>query len=479
MRVLLIAPRFSGYQEQVAFLEPTGLCLLAAVLEKAGHQTRILHQLTPEQLPDERIVRIATEFEPDCIGLTSFTENSRIAVELAARLRTVSSAPIIYGGVHATYYPEIASLPQIDAVVMGQGVETFPRILARLAEGRAGWDGIPGVAFEREGRVVQGDIQGIGGDLDSLPIPKRDDLPIDAYKVYPVLFMAPSRQRMMSVYSAWGCKYNCSFCTIPKLYQRRWDAQSPDRVMEELRVLKHKFKANLIHFHDDDFLMDRRRVTEICEKMIAENLDLKFSMMTRFDHLDREILDLMERAGLIMGTFGIEAGTEEGLRELRKSLRREQIREALTLLADRNVQVNCTYMIGFPWETMESILEAFEFIKGLQMDTWSLNVLIPFRGAPIRETLDREGLIVDDDLSKYSYKQVVVRTRTLSRERLRDLVRALLRRYYFRKEYVIHVLKRMARHPVMIRPLVEIFLWGIIRRHRLIFEVRSRRIRER
>ena len=362
--------------------------------------------------------------------------------------------------------------PSIDLVVRGHGIETLPSILKRMAGGTRDWKGIRGIAYASDGQLNVGNPCMIKEDLDRLPIPRREGLPVSSYKIMPMLLLAPSHQRILSVYTAWGCKYRCSYCLVPQIYGGGWFAQSPERVLEELRFVKEHHDINFVHFHDDDFCMDVDRVAKICNGMIERNVNLKFGMMTRFDHLNKDIVDLMERAGLIMVTLGIEAGTEEGLRAIHKGLTLKKIRQALEITRNRKMQVNGTYMIGFPWESREQILEAFKVICSLPLDTWSLNTLIPFKGLKIRERMEREGLIESRNIARYSYKQVVVRTNYLQSDEIRVLTRYLLTRYYFRFSYIYWLIRRMVRYPVMFRSSIEIFLWGVTRRSRLLFQFR-------
>lgn len=471
LKVLLIAPSFSGYYDQSAFTEPLGLCYLAAVLEEEGHQARIIHQVLQDNVSDDEILLFAMEYSPDCIGISTFSENYGNGLNLSRKLKKILNVPIIFGGVHASTHPEIAHEPSIDGVVLGQGVQTFPEILARLAVGDDDWLESPWTAYLENNELKRGTIRLINDDVDSLPIPKRDDLPIEEYKIIPMLTMPYSRQRLLSIFTVWGCTYNrCRFCLVPKLYGGKRRARSAEKVLEEMVFLKDRFDVNFIHIADDDFCEDRERTILICQGMIEKRLKLKFGIMTRLDCLDHEILDLMEEAGLIMMSLGIETGTNEGLKKTQKGISIGEIQQRIELTRNRRIHVNGNYIIGFPWDTRETLSDAFRFILSLHIDTWGVNFLIPFRGTKIREIVDQEGLLENRNLSRYSYKEAIVRTRTLSRIELEQITHRMIRRYYFRWQYMRHIFWRMVRYPMMIPAAIEIFLWGMRKCSRFILK---------
>ena len=125
MKVLLIAPRSSYWQSQFVFCEPMGLSYVGAAAQEAGHEVRILQQLTSQNPPDEFIVETAGSFAPDVIGVSVLSDSYPISLDLVRRIRKVSSALVVYGGKHASIHPEIAADDEVDVAVIGEGEEPF------------------------------------------------------------------------------------------------------------------------------------------------------------------------------------------------------------------------------------------------------------------------------------------------------------------------------------------------------------------
>lgn len=470
MKVLFIQPNSPGCSEQVAFTEPLGICLLAALLERRGISTKIVHQIYPQYISDDQILELATEYEPDCIGISTITENYLLGLNLSKKLKKVFEVPIVFGGNHVTSYPEVVGEPSIDLGVLGHAIDSFPDIVEQLVKEEGDWKKNPSVAYESDGTMHIGKPGEYTGDLDLLPFSKRDGLPLELYKIYPMLMLPPSRQRVLSMYTAWGCKYCCEFCLVPVLFEGKWAAQSSSRVLGELEAMKDRFDMNFVHFHDDDFCADVDRAAALCQGLIDRRLDVKFGMMTRADHLTRDLLDLMEEAGLMLLTLGIEGGTEDGLIKTKKGITQQMIRQQLDLTRNRGIQINTNYVVGFPWDSRETLEEAFRFILKLPLDSWGVNFFIPFKELEIRKTMDEEGLIDCVDFSKFSFKEAIVRTRFLSRQELEKITRKMIVRFYFRLSYLLWLVRRACRNPQMIRSIIEVFIWGVSRRSRFLLK---------
>ena len=236
--------------------------------------------------------------------------------------------------------------PALDLVVLGEGEETACE-LVYAAEGHGA--GTP-LALGHIAGLAWRDDQGMAresprrqplADLDSLPVPLRTNLvwPDD---VQPGFYQAPITSR--------GCPYQCIYCAAPCLDQHRVRFHSVGRVVEEIAALRRDHAVDYLFFHDSVFTLNRRRTIDLCQEVIERGLVTPFSCQTRVDHLDLELLLQLRSAGCQHILLGIESGSEESLRRMRKQVTLDTVRQAVRQVKEAGIHSTGFFMIGFPWD---------------------------------------------------------------------------------------------------------------------------------
>jgi radical SAM superfamily enzyme YgiQ (UPF0313 family) len=187
----------------------------------------------------------------------------------------------------------------------------------------------------------------------------------------PFTFIVPSR----------GCPAACTYCIKHVTYQYSVRARTPQNVMQELWKLK-KLGINNIHMYADLFTVDRKQVTGLCERMIAENIRLKWTCNSRVDFVDEELLKLMGQAGCHLIAWGIESGNEAILKHARKGANPAKAKQALTWARKAGIKNWGYFIIGLPGETEATIRETIDFSKGLPLDIALFHIAAPYPGTP-------------------------------------------------------------------------------------------------
>ena len=164
-------------------------------------------------------------------------------------------------------------------------------------------------------------------ELDDLPLGMFGDLDLARYVPHPTQYI---RLPNYPVVMQRGCPYPCSFCEAHVALGKKLRLLSPERVIEELKILKYEKGARGIYFQDSTFTINRKYITEIFERMIKEGLnDLLWSCTTRTDRVDPDLLALMHEAGCRNILYGIESANESSLQVIKKGITAERQAEAV------------------------------------------------------------------------------------------------------------------------------------------------------
>jgi radical SAM superfamily enzyme YgiQ (UPF0313 family) len=358
-----------------------GLLSLGAVLSGAGHEVRVLdsnavhHRLTSEQVVEE-----ALAFGPDVIGVTLLTPLAREAYRLAALLRPVG-ARLLAGGPHATLVPEEPLAHGFDAVAMGEG-EPVAEAAVRALTGSVPMDSVPGFLWRAaDGRIAR--------TAPAPPPPVLDALPLPARHLANPAHYEPIRD-VAVLFSSRGCPARCSYCA-GGLFGKKLRYRSAGHVLRELQEIHRAHGARHFHFCDDSMSMDRKRMSAICEGIIAARLPITWSMMTRVDGVNEEMLGLAARSGCVAVDYGVESGCPSTLRRIRKPHTVEMVRHIVPLTRRLGIQPNVFFILGFPWESPADIEETRALMEELAPHVGRFHpaigsVLVPFPCTEIYET---------------------------------------------------------------------------------------------
>lgn len=413
MKALLINPPTSEKETYSVFsfaapcLPPLGLAYLAAVLRKE-HEIKIVDGVA-EKLSLEEIGKIIGKFSPDILGVGSTTISYMRAREVIKLAKSIdSSITTVMGGPHTSALPEqsLQETPELDIICIGEGEETTIELFEVLAKGKAangsgpnhsGLDKVKGIAYRKNRQIKVNPRRPPIADLDTIPIPARDLL--SDMKNY---FHTPMRgtKATANIISSRGCPFNCHYCD-QTIFGRSWRAHSADYVVNEVRHLKEKYGIDYISFEDDNFALEKKRVNEICDRLISEKLDIKWGCSIRVDSVTDEIIKKMKKAGCWNIYIGVESGSQEMLDFVNKRITIDQIRRAVSIMKHNHISVYGSFILALPKETRESMAKTVNLACSLPLDGVSFNIFTPYPNTYLREIAPKYGK-VDDKWENYS-----------------------------------------------------------------------------
>lgn len=423
-RILLINP-----PKEVPLLNwtmrypPLGLMSLAASVE--GHDVEILDMRIDNLSGRALDAKLASA---DIVGLTALTPSIDSALELSQAARARGALTVL-GGFHPSLVPQVASYPQVDVVVRGEGELTFREI----ADGKP-FASVAGTSFKGAAGLVHNPDRP-PADLGSLPPPRRD-----LVSKYAAHYMAFGKS-LDALSTARGCPYRCSFCCVPVLW-RGYRELSPAQVVAEIRRMG---PTEIVSIVDDNFCHDMNRVAEICDLMVREGFnDRIYSVFSRVDSIVQhpDVVEKMAAAGMRVVFIGIEAATQEALDRMGKKTRLEDIERACRILDSNGILIWAGHIIGNMDDTWEDVEALIRMSTRLPVDIAQFTVITPYPGTELFRDAGERGLIDDLDYPEYCECEPHMHTPHLSRMEITELeIKAYVHFYGFRA-----MLKRVRRY---------------------------------
>ena len=409
MRVTLVHPpnlqRSGKWEEQQVYRTPTNLALLASCIRQNGHEPKILDFDVARDSSENMTAQII-ETEPHVVGFTCLTPRFPAVIDIARRCKAINPKIVtIIGGPHVSGLPQHSLNGPVDYGIVGEGEEALIELLDTL-ETSGSVENIANLVFRSAGRVKVNPTRPFIKDLDSLPLPAWDLLNLDAYRE-PTVFNGPH----VGIISGRGCPYDCYFCASRVIWKRRARFRSAGSIVNEVALLVRTFGINEFMFYDDTFTLNRKRVLEICSKIQEQHLNIRFHGQTRADTVDLEVARALKEAGCIALAIGVESGDEAILRQIGKGETKEQIRSAVDVLRKVGLPCICSYIIGHPGDTYESIQATIEFAKELDAHQSKFMIATPYPGTRLYDMAIQRRLLGErgaEDLGEYTYYQHAV-----------------------------------------------------------------------
>lgn len=424
-KVLLIYPPVYYERAEPEVLDvsmpPLGILYLAALLEKENIPVEVIDAGAMRQSLDQTL-EIIEEAKPGVIGISAMTPQLQGAVSLAEAIkkRFAGQVKVCLGGAHISSDPDfINRFSCFDFAILGESEKTFLQVIKDIFDGRP-------VQKVYTGEIVK--------NLDELPQPARHLLPDNIYA------------KQASLIASRGCPFNCYYCSRPAV-SNIVRYRSPVSIVDEMQTL---FKAcgGRYQFQDDAFTINRESVIGICKEMNSRKLNFRWSVYTRIDLIDDELLSLMAGAGCRNITFGIEAGNEKIRGQvIGKKFSNQKIKDSLRLCRKYKIERGGFFMIGIPGETKEEVRQTIVFMLKNDFNIAGLSIATPLPGSELWLAAQKAGIVSEsfiDGFARgefgqgYSGVYPVYSDAGLPLDWLYQERRSAMKRFYFRPKVVLN-----------------------------------------
>jgi anaerobic magnesium-protoporphyrin IX monomethyl ester cyclase len=467
-RALLINPPTGLYrrddrcQNQVrdqtvqVILPPLDLAYMAAILRSKGVSC-IIRDFPAEGGAWSDLAAVLRDERPDLLvfkatapTLTQDMATCRLAREVLPEVRTLA-----FGAVFIERDREVLeAYPDLDFIIRGEGEPAAGELVTD-----APLESVNGLTFRDGEGIVQATFHAREVDFEHYPLPARDLLRNELYRSPDTL------EPLTVIQTSRGCPYSCIFCPAGAISERKVHQREASAVADEVEVCVREHDIRYFLFNADTFTINRHWVHQLCDDLLARNLEISWAANSRADTVDRFMLEAMKRAGCRIVGFGVESGDDEMLRLMRKDITTDQIRKAVQMCQEVGLRTHTFFIIGLPWETRETLARTEAFLRELAPDFFDINIAFPLPATEYERMVRAEGL-VEGSIEGLGYADSPVRSRALSHDELLRARRRMLLSLYLRPRYIVRTLWREAQSPGQFLHLVRYGLrrvWQLLR----------------
>lgn len=386
-----------------------------------------------------------SRLSPDIVAFSCTADDYEWVCSIARVIKeNLSDIPIVVGGAHPTFCPEIIEQnSDIDIICRGEGEYAFLELIDKISNG----DNIKSIGnlwIRDRGVIHKNEVRPLIGSLEDLPFPDRG-----VYYKYKLLRDNPIRFFMASR----GCPFSCSFCFNDKmqsLYSNKGNYtrfRSAGSLIEEIKAVRREYGMKFVRFEDDIFILNKKWLFEFLERY-TKDIKVPFLCYIRADILEEETVKRLKEGGCYSVLFGIETGNEEKrMSLLRKTVTNEQIVKAASLLKKYNIKFFTSNMLALPGETLREAFETININSRIKADDVWCSVFQPLPNLALTEYALGKDLITREDIKNSRFNTFLD-----NKLRQKDIgqIFSLHKFFYISVNfpYLMPVIKRLIRLPL-------------------------------
>ncbi len=373
--VTLVYPYFQPSNDNSIFrFPPLGLGYIVAYLRSHGISAELVDCTFMKQ---EEALEKVRRTSPRIIGIQAMFSMKDKALEFAKLLRKDCEL-LVAGGPLATSNPE-EFIQSFDVVAIGEGEQTMLEIV-QAVESHSNFGDVKGITFRDKEKVIVTPPRDFIEDLDAIPFPAREQFNNKGYMKH---YSSNFGYTTTALITSRGCPFECDFCSRP-IFGNTFRSRSANNIAQEVEEVE-RLGYERVWFADDCFTLNRVRLIEICDELIHRKIKIGWECLSRVDTVDSDIARKMKEAGCVRVFFGIESGNDTILKIMKKQATVKQARKAVNIFKQSGIQVGAFFILGYPGETEETILDSVNFASSLPLDYLSFTFPYPIPGTPLFE----------------------------------------------------------------------------------------------
>ncbi len=369
--------------------EPLGVTTISALLKKHGHETEAINMDATPAWPDLR--EEVQKRKPNVLAVSTCSGQHKWMLEKTQALKEALGLPVIYGGPHPTFFPDVVEHPGVDVICRSEGEYPMLEFVTALEEGRD-YSGIANLWVKKDGQVTRNGLRPNLADLDSLPFSDKE-------LVRP--FAHLWKDGVGYFITARGCPFDCTFCynhaqreieNGPNVRRR-----SPENVIRELRETKEKYGFRYVAFQDDVFLIQNRWLNEFLPLM-RDQVRLPFHCHSIANVMrQEELFAQLAEAGCIRIFFAVETGDEKMRQKvLKKPVKDADLFRARDLCERHGIESISSVIFGLPGETVETAMATIEMTIKTRVHCMIIHFFMPYPGTELGDEAVKLGVFDGD-----------------------------------------------------------------------------------
>lgn len=461
--VILINPRqpYLNFGDDMGVHQPLGLMQLGSHLIENGIQAKLI-DANAMNIPNEDIkIPQSAKLVSISVSTVMFPVSVKIAKSVKEKYPDVF---VIAGGSHFMSMPHTLEGTPFDAAFGGAEADSIiaPFTKHILDKGKIDYS-TPGLIY-MNGKLNRNPNPGFvkQEDLDKVPHPYKHanamGFDMGLYKPYSNTAVY-GKGKYATAMTSRGCVYKCTYCLEAEVFNRTFRFHSAKYVYDMLLDIE-RLGAKQFYFMDSEWSIARQRNMELMKMMVDDKKDWVWECLTRatdYTYSTLEYPKLMKKAGCISTINGVESGSDETLKRIKKSATKDDYRRSFKILRDCGIERRASFMMGFPWETLKDLDDTLKFAIELDPDFAYFQILTPYMGTPIYEEV-KPFLKYDAEKDFSNWWQhsiigaeVMVKTEHITAEQLKRKNAEAYKKFYFRPSYILRQLVRSINKPYRLK----------------------------
>ena len=367
----------------------------AALLDRDSFEVFLVDAVAAD-ISEGELLDIIKKIKPELVFYEPTILTVQYDIDFAYKIKSIyKNTSIALGGPYATVFNKkiMEDNQVVDFILKGE----YEYLLLNIARYLRDNEEIKsGVIYSKDKKIIDSGESIPVDCLDSLPYLKRDMFPLkerpdlDIYwdgfcQNYPAYQLQASR----------GCPYRCYFCLFNQVMYNngKYRTFSAERVVDEMEMIKERYKAKEIYFDDDDFTIDRAFVIDLCSRIKNRNLKLRWSCMADVISLDRELVKTMADSGCIGIKFGVESGSNKIVQNIGKPVDLKKVIKVINICAEYGIKTHATFIFGLLNEGREDLRKSAAYICNLKADSIQISIAVPYPGTRFYAIAQKDGLL--------------------------------------------------------------------------------------
>ena len=471
IKTLVLQPPISDeimwgrFKKGSGYVPPLGIMYIASFMESKGFSCDVVDCLV-EKYKISDLKDFLSKNKYDLIGITCMTNSALDAYASAKVAREACpDAVIVLGGVHPTALPEqtVKETLESDAIIIvGEGEQTFVDIAECLKDGKD-FHSVDGLAYwsKEENKVKYSTPRTPIPDLDALPLPAYDKVPMEKYIPHVTQYIdLPNYPILLQR----GCPYQCTYCDHGAVLGRKIRYFSVEGAVKNIKHLIDNYGARGIYFLDSVFTVRRDFIMKLLPEI--EKFKISFACNARADQLDYELLIALKKAGCWMIQIGIESGNIKSLELIKKASYSSAFKpdpndpngrpyllnkyeQEIRNCQKVGIQVMASYILGLPGETAEDVETTINFAKKLATETALFFLPVPYPGSYLLTQAKEDGGLKENmswkDYSCVDYSNPVYVNPKIGKEKMQELLARAFNEYYRQPKVIYRNFKKITR----------------------------------
>ncbi|MFH1460399.1 MAG: radical SAM protein [Candidatus Omnitrophota bacterium] len=404
-------PHIKDHTEENYLPFPFFLAYAAALLKKNGFQVEIIDAIA-EKLSYRDFIQKVKSLKPELlvaeISTVSLTHDLKILGSFDKKFSIAICGPEI----QLTEERFLAETENVDYLMYGEYEATLLELAKHLND-HQNLKNVKGLIYRDNHRIRKNPPRELVQNLDELPWPLREQLPIKRYNDSPGDIPIPCA----SMWASRGCPFKCSFCLWPQVMYsgNSYRVRDVVDVVNEMQYLVKELGFKSIYFDDDTWNVGRERMLAFCAELEKRGLIIPWAIMARAELMDEELLERMNSVGLFSVKYGVESASQELLNNIQKGTNLEKVEKIVKYTKYLGIKTHLTFTFGLPGETKQTIQKTIEYAKKLNPTSVQFSLATPFPGTRFFAEMDKKGLILTKNWDKFDGNhESVIKTDYLS-----------------------------------------------------------------